>query len=380
MNASYNKQCKVGGQNSISMLQRAIEITFTPGVALLKSLGTADDEVIADEFNRMLGSQIALSKRIAEYDSGLKIKALELAGILIKEEINSGGKFKPDELLNVSLGLVPDLLSLINVDAPLREDRHSVKDDLSVAMFLAVSQLYSTFSAFPMGNDPRETSAAFLETCIALAREFASTEDEAYRDDIVMALLPGLMEVVQVSWGNVASAVLNPSGKPTQIKDVEVKLQNILYPKMVEAPLGHEGNETTVIRMIAGYLFDLAQMQTVQMERVVGAPKSEDYKSALLNQHLIPITPIAWASMSNNVASSVLAVGDEDMSEWLQNNASDPVNLSSYIGEVKRLSSSRNDPSHTVSLDVSAVKKVAEDRITTLFGIVSAVRSLLPAG
>lgn len=363
-----------------SVLQRSIEIAFQPGVELLKSLGSAPESVVAEEFNKMLARQIKLSKEISEYDSGLKLKSLQLSGVLIKEEISSGGEFESAEMLAACGTLLPDIVNSINSLTQSDERQQDNTVNVTGIVFSAVSELMRTFMAFPMGNDPKEATEYFLHMAISLAYDFADGEDVINKDEIFLSLMPGLVDVIQFTWGQISSAVLNPSGAIMQIKDVENELHSALYPLMVDAPLGHDGNETSVIRVISGYIFDLALLKSKKLATVNGAPFAEDYKYAILKRFLLPICPIAWRSLTESIGNTVDTVKEADMSNWLLENAAEPVDIGIYMDNIKRLAASRSDPAESSQVDMQSVRKLCEDRITSLFAIVSAVRSLLPTG
>ena len=355
----------------------AIAIAAPSTLAVLRACSGLGQEAVAEKLREVLQRQISFAQALDRRASGVQVSALRVAGDIIRQELESSGEFTAETVLKTT-EMVSDVFPELLATPSLLSNGLSSDPQVKAHLFSAGLRLTQLINRLPMDNEPEQAVEFMLSALLSFSEQMVSDESDAdAKRAVLCAVMPSVAEMICDTWVDVANAALNPGQDYLQVKDIESQLKTTFLDTLTAFPMGHEGNEIAVIRVLATYIYDLGAMMAREYESTVGAGNTESIRCALVRRMLLPLVRVGWKRVANEMAESVLATKREDTADWLLQHAMEPADLQLVYSEVKRLAASRFRPTQTTKVDLHEVEAVVQDRFATLWGAVKAVETLL---
>lgn len=363
--------------NSISSRQAAISIAAQSCVSVMKMNNGADQNTLAIALKEFIAQQIGIASEICKSESKLDVNSLCIAGDLLRSQSKSSDKLTTSMVLEATDKILLEMADAGSgtISALLSDSNKSLQSEL----LRCSARLFSLFVHAPMSNDPVTATSFMVSAIITMANQVTSPAERDY-EAVVTTMIGPLTDLVADVWVEVCCVAINPAAETLLARDVESILSGDFLHTLSLYPLGHDGNEQHVVRLMAGYVHELASTLTNDVVNALGDAAYQPIRASFVRLYLSPLVGIAWKRQVDGIVSTIKDLDENDISNYLVENHTEPLDLAIVFAELRTLALSRETPLQTVKLDLHEVEATCIERFTTLWGVVRAVESMLPKG
>lgn len=346
----------------------AIEMAIPACINAMRSGNTGSDKFNAAASD-VLKRQISIASTLS-LGSGLHWKSMSIAGEAITAECNAEIE-DADSLLSSVMAIVDDI-GLANEDVSLGDG--GAKGQLMQGLV----RLWRLYTKLPMGNDVKTSIEFTAAMIISMVDEVVGEDHSPETMSEKSALIPGVVSLIEIAWSSMASGLLNPSGTYVLPKDVERILGEAMFDTVVSMPLGHAGNEESVIRILSSYIYELSTTMAAALHDHTPVMEKEAYKSALIRRFLVPLAKLSWKRLVEELVHNVDSRSGADLSDFLMYQAGEPLDLQLVFVEVQKLAQARKSPIDLVTIDLYDFEVEVKKQFSSLWGLVLAIEEMLP--
>lgn len=346
----------------------AIEMAIPACINAMRS-GKSSPEELGASASDLLKRQISIASTLSPGE-GLHLRSMSIAGEAITAETNS-------EIDDADL-LLSNVMTIVD-DIGFSDEEVRLGDGGAKGQFMqGLVKLWRLFTKLPMGNDVH-TSIEFTAAMISsIVNEVVGEENTPETMSEKGALIPGVVSLVEIAWSSTASGLLNPGGSYVLPKDVERILGEAMFDTVVSMPLGHAGNEESVVRILASYIYELSTTMASSLHSQTPVIEKEAYKAALVRRFLVPLTKLAWKRLVEDLVHNVDTKSGADLSDFLMYQAGEPLDLQLVFVEVQKLARARKSPIDLVTIDLYEFEIEVKRQFSSLWGLVLAIEEMLP--